>query len=104
MKNLAVEEAVHRIRMMEKHFDMLREASATSSDALQDDPALYPLLHALVVYYEGGDWLRDYELDEMGLLPSDLKRGVLSQDALYDFLESLKCPIPEEQDKTGKTG
>ena len=29
-------------------------------------------------------------VDEKGLLPKDLKRGVLSQDAVYDFLSSLK--------------
>ena len=28
----------------------------------------------------------DYEADERGELPPDLKRGVLSQDALYDLL------------------
>jgi hypothetical protein len=28
-----------------------------------------------------------YEADERGELPPDLKRGVLSQDALYDLLE-----------------
>ncbi len=26
-------------------------------------------------------------LDELGLLPEDLKRGVLSQDGLYDLLD-----------------
>ena len=32
----------------------------------------------------------DYEADERGELPPDLKRGVLSQDALYDLLEERK--------------
>ena len=31
-------------------------------------------------------WQRDYEADERGLLPANLKRGVLGQDALYDLL------------------
>ena len=34
----------------------------------------------------GGAWREDYEADEVGTLPEDLKRGVLSQDALYDLL------------------
>ena len=38
-------------------------------------------------YYTSGQWLEDYEADEQGLLPDDLKRGILSQDALYDFLD-----------------
>lgn len=38
-------------------------------------------------YYTSREWLHDYELDEQGLLPPGLKRGVLSQDAVYDLLE-----------------
>lgn len=67
-------EAIARIREMERCFDSLRD---------NPDPAG---LAALRAYYEGGLWLRDYELDEQGLLPPELKRGVLSQDAVYDFL------------------
>lgn len=37
-------------------------------------------------YYTSGEWREDYEADERGELPPDLKRGVLSQDALYDLL------------------
>ena len=33
-------------------------------------------------YYTSGEWQEDYEADEEGLLPADLKRGVLSQDGL----------------------
>lgn len=28
----------------------------------------------------------DFEADEAGLLPADLKRGVLSEDAVYDLI------------------
>ena len=44
-------------------------------------------LHLLEAYYTSGEWQEDYEADERGELPPDLKRGVLSQDALYDLLE-----------------
>ena len=37
-------------------------------------------------YQESGQWLLDYESDERGELPSDLKRGVLSEDMLYNLL------------------
>ena len=72
-----LEEAIRRIRRMEEIFD-----------ALQADPG-HPSMRELVRYYEGGQWLRDYELDEQGLLPRDLKRGVLSQDGVYNLLENL---------------
>ena len=72
-----LEEAIRRIQRMEEIFD-----------ALQTDPD-HPSLGELVRYYEGGQWLRDYELDEQGLLPRDLKRGVLSQDGIYNLLDNL---------------
>ena len=40
-------------------------------------------------YYTGGQWLEDYEAEERGELPEDLKRGVLSQDGLWNLLEEL---------------
>ena len=40
-------------------------------------------------YYTSGEWREDYEADEAGLFPVDLKRGVLSQDGVYDLLEQL---------------
>ena len=71
------EEAIRRIRRMEEIFD-----------AVLENPD-HPSLGELIRYYEGGQWLRDYELDEQGLLPPDLKRGVLSQDGIYNLLEQL---------------
>ena len=38
------------------------------------------------LYYTGGQWQKDFTDDEAGKLPRDLKRGVLSEDAVYDFL------------------
>lgn len=37
-------------------------------------------------YYFGGQWLLDYEADERGELPKDLKRGVLSEDGVWNLL------------------
>ena len=48
----------------------------------------------LEAYYTSGEWLEDYEADERGEFPPDLKRGILAQDALYDLLEEGK-----EEDK-----
>ncbi len=38
-------------------------------------------------YYGSPEWKRDFAADEAGLLPKDLKRGVLSEDGIYDLLE-----------------
>ncbi len=44
----------------------------------------------LDVYYSSQDWKDDFALDEDGRLPKDLKRGVLSEDGIYDALERNK--------------
>lgn len=81
-----MEKAIARIADMERCFDTLRGAGA---ERIRTDAAMQKLLADLVDYYENGLWLHDYELDEQGLLPSTLKRGVLSQDAVYDFMDDL---------------
>ncbi len=45
------------------------------------------LLQQLSDYYGSPAWKRDFAADEAGRLPKDLKRGVLSQDGIYDLLE-----------------
>ena len=66
---------IERITYMEALFDRALETRVIPAE-LRD-------------YYTGGQWLRDYEADERGELPEDLKRGVLSQDGLWNFLEEL---------------
>ena len=63
---------IQRIEYMESLYDRARETGQIPRE-LRD-------------YYENGQWLRDYEADERGELPVTLKRGVLSQDGLWDLL------------------
>lgn len=67
-------ERIRRVERMEAVFDAVQHSP---------DPEG---LRELRAYYESGQWQRDYEADERGELPRDLKRGVLSQDALWDLL------------------
>ena len=91
-----IRETVERIQTMEQSFDMLQKAEGENPDTLRENAELREMLRLLRRYYEGGQWLRDYELDEQGLLPRDLKRGVLSQDGVYDFLERMEKIVPKE--------
>ena len=84
-----IQEATERIRQMESYFDMLQKAADENPDVIREDVSIKAALRILTQYYENGQWLQDYELDEKGLLPKDLKRGVLAQDAVYDFLERI---------------
>ena len=69
--------------------NILREAeaffNADRNSALPDD-ALCIKLDELDKYYGSDDWRQDFADDEAGLLPADLKRGVLSEDAVYDLI------------------
>lgn len=91
-----IRETIERIQTMEQSFDILQKAEGENPDTLRENAELREMLRLLRRYYEGGQWLRDYELDEQGLLPRDLKRGVLSQDGVYDFLERMEKIVPKE--------
>ena len=77
-----MQETIERIQRMERLFD---EVSA----ARKCEKSMAEKMRELQAYMDSGQWLRDYECDEMGLLPSDLKRGVLSEDGLYNLLADI---------------
>lgn len=74
---------IERIRKMEEHFDLLAKEVEGGGELSQ---MAIDAANVLSEYLSSGDWLCDYELDSKHLLPRDLKRGVLSQDGLYDLL------------------
>ncbi len=79
-----------RIRYYEKIFD---EAESLLKQMEEDLTVLKKLkkdLTNLEEYYTGKNWKKDYEADEAGKLPADLKRGVLSEDGIYDLLERYR--------------
>lgn len=76
---------IERIRAMEAAFDDVRCALG---DGVRDAQFLENI-RLLESYVSSGQWMRDYESDEQGLLPGSLKRGVLSQDALYNLLRRI---------------
>ena len=84
------ETVIQRVSRMERHFDCAREAMEDGG-ALQDS-AIREMLEELIRYYESGQWLADYRLDEEGGLPPELKRGVLSEDGAYNLLCELGEP------------
>lgn len=67
---------------------MNRVAAALDS-GLPLSPSDQEDLKTLEFYYQT-DWLSDYEADERGELPENLRRGILSEDALYDLLSETR--------------
>lgn len=77
---------IKRIAQMEYLFDTVSEVVSSNPQCLHKNTIIQAMLDVLIDYYEHGQWLSDYESDEACELPADLKRGLLSQDGLYDLL------------------
>ena len=84
-------EQIERIARMEALFDKSEEVVKRLEAALKDFAELQSDMKELEAYYDGSDWRADFEADEAGLLPKDLKRGVLSEDGLWNLLTDYQC-------------
>ena len=77
---------IDRIKEMERCLDASRAAVDALAQAVGKYEAVQKDYKKLSDYYGSPQWMKDFEADEAGKLPANLKRGVLSQDALYDLL------------------
>ena len=84
-----MKETINRIKNMESVFDFLQKMVKEKSVSVCSEDWFRIHLNNLLDYYENGLWLADYELDEKGLIPSGIKRGILSQDGFYNFLTDI---------------
>lgn len=87
-----LQQRILRIQEMEQYYDEVLLAVNACPDAAVEDESIRKKVQMLEEYCSGVHWLQDYECDERGELPADLKRGVLSQDGLYNLLCDIwKC-------------
>ena len=82
-------------------YDMMMEEVSRATRELQSAIAAFRAAQLAAAelsrYYGSSQWREDFEADEAGLLPVTLKRGVLSEDGLYDLLTEV-----DELEKTLK--
>jgi len=86
-----MEENQEQIRRIKRYERVMREANRILAlEDVSDDlqAKLQKLLQKLDAYYRSETWKQDFADDEAGLLPKNLKRGVLSEDGLYNLLEN----------------
>ena len=76
-----------RISQMEDRFDEVTRVMAALDEAVSEYADFKSEIKALQDYMESGQWKEDFEADEAGKIPANVKRGVLSEDGLYDLLE-----------------
>ena len=81
---------IQRIRQMERHLGRASSAIKRLSAALGKYKDAQESIAALSDYYGSEKWKQDFAADESGLLPQDLKRGVLSEDGIWNVLEENK--------------
>lgn len=86
LKKISIYFAVKRIKKYERYFDSVKEIYAENPLMLEQNKKK---LKALIKYYESNRWLKDYQLDEEQMLPQNLKRGILSQDEFYNFIDKI---------------
>ena len=77
---------IQRIQEMEACLDLSARAVGELSRALDTYEEAQKAYRKLYDYYGSARWMKDYEDDEKGKLPATLKRGVLSEDAVYDLI------------------
>lgn len=75
-----------RVQDMEQAMQAALAALQALDAALAQYRAALPMLHSLEEYYASPLWLQDYDADHQGAFPPTLRRGVLSEDGLYDLL------------------
>ena len=71
---------------MEEWFDLAKEAMEEPVMRLDQYEKVQEAIAILSEYYGSDEWKQDYADDEAGLLPKDLKRGVLSEDGIWNLL------------------
>ena len=79
---------IERIKWMEQRFNKalatIKDRSADSLKAIKEDVV------ELSKYYGSELWKPDFAADEAGNLPPDLKRGVLSEDGIWNLLSDYR--------------
>ena len=79
---------IERIKWMEQRFDKaltaIKDKSVDSLNAIKEDVA------ELSKYYGSELWKLDFAADEAGRFPSGLKRGVLSEDGIWNLLSDYR--------------
>ena len=82
-------EQIERITYMEQILDEATEAVSSLSEALEKYTAIQEKLQELATYYSSEQWRQDFDDDSAGKIPQDRKRGVLSEDAVYNLLSDI---------------
>ena len=86
-KRLAGENVPQHIYAMENILDKATYMMDTLEKKIAEYGEFQSAIKKLEAYYTSQQWKDDYAMDEAGKFPEKLKRGVLSQDGIWNILE-----------------
>ena len=75
---------------MESILEKATQKMASLEKKIEEYAAFQSEIRKLEAYYTSQQWKDDYAMDEAGTFPDKLKRGVLSQDGIWNLLERNK--------------
>ena len=84
------EKTLKNINQMEEIYERAQQKLNALEKALEEYEQLQSDIKKLEAYYTSQQWKDDFALDEKGVFPDDLKRGILSEDGIYNLLEQNK--------------
>ena len=83
-------EQKERIIQMEQRTERAAAAVMSLSAALDRYEEVQEDISALEAYYDSDMWKQDFADDEAGKFPADLRRGVLSEDGIWNLLTDAR--------------
>ena len=87
MDDMEKTEQLRRIEGMEEKLNRSLAAVRALGMAMEAYEKVLEDIRILEEYLSTPEWRADFEADEAGLLPPELRRGVLSEDGIYHLLE-----------------
>lgn len=81
-----MKETLNRIKGMEKRMRRAGKILKSMEYALDEWDMMNSDLKVLNKYLGSEEWKADLKADEEGLLPENLRRGVLSEDGIWNLL------------------
>ena len=89
---------IERIKTMEEHLNKASQAVKALSETLDLYTEAVESIETIDDYLVSDEWQQDFNDSEAGKLPKDLKCGVLSEDGIWNVVDTsreLNCQMLE---------